>query len=161
MLINYKVNIRKASVQDLTQLAKLRWDFQLEEQDDNDEFNKNDFIKSCAAFLTEGLESGQWVYWVTEENDEIVAHAFVHTIRMIPKPGGRIEDYFGYLTNVYTIPTFRGKGVGSKMLSHIKQWATSQDLEVLIVWPSENSLSFYKRAGFLAKNEVMELKIRD
>jgi hypothetical protein len=42
-----------------------------------------------------------------------------------------------------------------------KQWARDEDLELLIVYPSEGAVTFYERAGFCAENDVMELTLRE
>jgi hypothetical protein len=34
------------------------------------------------------------------------------------------------------------------------------DLDTLIVWPSEESVTFYERAGFTGENEVLEHLLR-
>ncbi len=38
-------------------------------------------------------------------------------------------------------------------------WALEQRLELLIVWPSERSVSFYRRAGFAPSAEMLELHL--
>lgn len=36
-----------------------------------------------------------------------------------------------------------------------------QDPELLIVWPGEEGVSFYERAGFQVDNEIMVLRLRE
>ncbi len=48
-----------------------------------------------------------------------------------------------------------------RLLSKVIEWAKAEDLELLIVYPSERAISFYERAGFTAENDVMELTLRD
>jgi hypothetical protein len=43
----------------------------------------------------------------------------------------------------------------------VVNWAQEEDLELLIVYPSERAEGFYRRAGFYMENEVMELRLRD
>lgn len=52
------------------------------------------------------------------------------------------------VTNVYTRPSHRGRGVGAKLLTATTEWARQEGLEVLVVWPSEGSVSLYHRQGF-------------
>jgi hypothetical protein len=35
-----------------------------------------------------------------------------------------------------------------------------RELDVLFVWPSEQAVPFYERAGFRADNEILECQIR-
>jgi GNAT superfamily N-acetyltransferase len=52
-------------------------------------------------------------------------------------------------------PAYRGRGIGSELLRHVQAWAKAQDLEFLIVWPSEASESYYARAGFTPTEAVV------
>jgi hypothetical protein len=38
-------------------------------------------------------------------------------------------------------------------MRHVVAWAHAQDLEMLFVWPGEESLPFYERAGFTPEDE--------
>jgi GNAT superfamily N-acetyltransferase len=69
-------------------------------------------------------------------------------------------DEYGYVTNVYTRPEYRGLNIGSKLMDYVKDWATEIDFEILIVWPSSKAVNFYERKGFKSDNDVMELVIR-
>jgi hypothetical protein len=53
------------------------------------------------------------------------------------------------------------KGIGTALLREAIAWSQQQDLELLIVWPSEEAARHYGRAGFVADNDVMELVLRD
>lgn len=119
-----------------------------------------EFIAACTDFLKRGLASGDHVYWIAEEKGEIVSQIFVHKIDMVPRPC-KIHDQFGYITNNYTKPSYRNRGVGSELMKRVLEWAKAEDLELLIVYPSERAVSFYERAGFYLENEVMELRLRE
>jgi GNAT superfamily N-acetyltransferase len=150
---------RIATEQDLTQLAHLRWDFRME-GGEIPVVGKDEFIETCTSFLKRGLESRYQVYWVAEESDEIISQIFVHKIDMVPRPC-KIDEQFGYVTNNYTKPAYRNKGIGSKLMRRVIEWAKDENLELLIVYPSEEAVTFYERAGFYAENDVMELRLRE
>lgn len=44
-------------------------------------------------------------------------------------------------------------------MNHVVNWAKKKDLELLIVWPSNQAIKFYERQGFKNKNDIMELEI--
>lgn len=84
----------------------------------------------------------------------------VCAIRSVPRPS-RIADSWAYLTDCYTRPTHRDRGVGTKLLSYVIAWARTQDFEMMLVWPSERSGDFYARGGFEGDAEVRILHLRD
>ena len=151
---------RVATVDDLSRLAPLRWEFRTEsgEVPIDDEAT---FTQRYLAFVREGVQSGQWTYWLAETAEgEIVAHMAICTVRSIPRPS-RLSDQWGYLTDCYTRYAFRDQGIGRQLLANVAAWAAARDLEMLLVWPSDRSRTFYARAGFSADDEVRVLRLRD
>ena len=71
-----------------------------------------------------------------------------------------MREYFGYVTNVYTRPAYRNQGIGTQLMSNVTAWAKQQNFENLIVWPSERSVPFYGRAGFVEDVEALSFEIR-
>jgi GNAT superfamily N-acetyltransferase len=149
-----------ATEQDLPQLAELRWDFRDEDGFEQPVISQSEFVTACITFLKRGLESGYHTYWVAERAGEIIAQIFVHRIDLVPRPC-KVKDQFGYITNNYTKPAHRNQGIGSELIKRVQQWASAEDLELLIVYPSDEAVTFYERAGFRSDNDVMELKLRE
>ncbi len=147
------VKVRKATVDDVAELADLRRTFTFEDATEGEAL-RSDYEESFASIVTNGLESGRWVIWVAEAAGAIVSHAFVGTIEKIPRPvvGHRA---IGYLTNVYTRREFRGHGIGGRVLDAVAAWALEADIELLIVWPSEASFGHYERHGFAVRGEPL------
>lgn len=148
---------RQARSSDLLPLAEMRWDFLLEEGT-VPQFSRKEFLEFASAWLQKGM-SGQWTYWVAEKNGEMASHIFCLRVPKIPSPA-RLDDSWCYITNVYTRPAHRNAGIGSALLEQIKQWAMSEDMELLLVWPSSQSEPFYMRMGFEMPNNLMLLNLR-
>ena len=154
------MNYRLAVKGDLPQLAEMRWDFQADDEAETPIIEKSEFLKKCAEYLRQSFEKGNWAFWIAEENGEIVSQMFVHTIQSVPRPA-RLENLWGYLTNVYTKPAFRNRGIGAKLFEQVENWAIEKDFEILIVSPSEDSVKFYRRAGFTAETDFYQLRLRE
>jgi GNAT superfamily N-acetyltransferase len=149
------MNIRLAEVKDIKQLIQMRWDFTIEHDESKKEASFNDFALECQAFLENALKGNQWFIWVAEENERLVSHIFIELIYKVPRPG-RTTYPFAYMTNVYTIPEYRNKGNGSKLLSSINKWIKDNNYEFVIVWPSDESVNYYKKNGYIPCTEPME-----
>ncbi|WP_130805506.1 GNAT family N-acetyltransferase [Senegalia massiliensis] len=148
---------RLARESDISMLSEMRWEHEYEEEGKFDT-SKEDFIKACKLFLGDGLKNDTWDYWVAEENNIIISNIYINRIRKVPKPQKLFAE-IGYVTNVYTKPEFRNKGVGTELLKKVKQWAINNKIELLFVWPSQKSVTFYERQGFSMNNEIMELEM--
>jgi GNAT superfamily N-acetyltransferase len=137
--------IRQATLDDVPELAKLRREFTFEDPPVGG--TRADFEAAFREIVGGGLQDGSWVVWVAESEGRIVGHVFVAVVEKVPRPIETLRR-IGYVTNVYTRPDHRGRGVGAKLLTATKEWARQDGIEVLIVWPSERSTTFYHRHGF-------------
>jgi GNAT superfamily N-acetyltransferase len=158
MIPDMTPTIRRAIPTDVIRLSRLRWDYRLEDGE-VPTTTYDAFAARYAAFVRAGLSSGEWAYFVAESEGEIVAHMAVQVVRAIPRPS-RVSDQWGYLTDVYTRPAWRGRGVGTAILRYLTAWARVRDLEMLLVSPSDQSRPFYARAGFADGTELMTLALR-
>lgn len=134
----------------------MRWDFRTAPDEPAPVVPKAKFLSACEAFLAQGLERRDWVYWIAVEEGCILSHIFVHLFPSVPKPSQLVSRY-GYMTNVYTRPPYRNRGIGGELMRHVKQWAQEQQVPFIIVSPSEASVPIYRRAGFTFETEFMEL----
>jgi GNAT superfamily N-acetyltransferase len=159
MKSEHTIIYRMANARDVPDLARLRWEFDREEDETSPVVSCDEFLPQCCDFLQHGLETGTWTYWVAEADGEIVSHIFVHVFHPVPRPT-RLTDFYGYMTNVYTRPAYRNQGIGSTLMQHVLDWAKTQNIAFLIVSPSERSVPFYYRAGFAMESEFMELTFR-
>lgn len=151
------MNIRKATVGDIDALILMRWEFTLEHQPEvNDDFEL--FATECRVFLEEAMRSERWHIWIVELDGVIASHIYIQLIDKVPRPG-RITYPFAYMTNVYTDPDYRSRGLGGRLLQAIREWAAANKFEFIIVWPSEESRAFYERNGFTLCNDPMELQL--
>ena len=150
---------RLATEADAPELAQMRWDFRLEEAPGATRHDPATFLHACTAFLRQGLAEQRWTYWLAQRDTIIVSHIFIQRVPKVPKPN-RLDDALGYVTNVYTRPAYRGQGIGTRLMVQVLAWARDNDLESLIVWPSEVSVRFYERAGFRGTSDMLEYTVR-
>ncbi len=149
---------RLATTLDGPALAQLRWKFYIEDHGEPPSEDLATFTASFVSFWERAIEERRWFAWVAERDDVIVANVWVFLIDKVPWPLPGATS-MGYLTNTYTVPEARNSGVGSELMRHVSVWAKDQRLELLIVWPSEQSAPFYERAGFEPSDESMELRL--
>lgn len=149
--------IRAAKENDYLQLANMKWEHCKEDDEVYGERNlegvdKEAFIDEFICFLK---KDKTYQIFVLEENEKIISAMFVSMIPKVPKPNGNAE-YIAYLTNVHTLKDYRNQGKGTELLKEIKQYLEQKKCELIIVWPSDNSMEWYQRNGFYSENEVFE-----
>ncbi|RCW76812.1 GNAT family N-acetyltransferase [Saliterribacillus persicus] len=149
------MNIRLAEIKDIKQLIEMRWEFTIEYDESKRKSSFDDFEKECQSFLENAIESDQWFIWVAEENGKVVSHIYIELIQKVPRPG-KVTYPFAYMTNVYTVPKIRNMGVGSNILKTVNKWIEQNNYEFVIVWPSDDSINYYKKNGYVHCTEPME-----
>ena len=75
-----------------------------------------------------------------------------------PSPG-KAHGRIGYITNAYLRAEFRGSGIGTSILEKLQLFAEHHNIELLFLWPSDESVSFYERSGFSDNNEIFTIII--
>jgi len=153
--------IRTAQRPDGLELARLRWDFTLEDHADEAIESRRAFTDRFAEHWTSFCESGRWFVAVAERvatDGRLLGCVWLETVHRVPRPIPH-ADKMGYVTNVYVEPAWRNHGIGTKLLQTVVSEARAEGFDELFVWPSDASVEFYKRAGFSLSTEVHEMSV--
>lgn len=152
------ITYRIATIDDLPALADLRSALWAEDAHDPPIVDRAEYRRELARLVAPRLEHGELVAWVAADDGTLVASMFITRVPKVPKPS-KLVDSYGYVSGVFTQTTHRNQGIGSELLRRVQAWALEQDLEFLVLWPSERSVPFYARAGF-QPNEAVEFEVR-
>lgn len=154
--------IREVQDRDFVQLAEMRWTHAVEDDETYGEHNtvgvtKSVFIEEFIAFLYTNKEYK--IFVAEDENAKILSAMFVYLIPTIPTPNAK-REFIAYLTKVFTLEEYRGKGIGTRLLDYVKNYLSSSiNCELVFAWPSENSTEWYKSNGFSDTNEIFECRL--
>lgn len=149
---------RLATINDVPILIKLRRQQLTEEknsQNSNDEINID---KQLENYFCSQISEGAFISWVMENEDEIIATSGVCFYLLPPNysnPTGRTA----YITNMYTKPEYRRKGIAAELLNMVISEAKSRGYKVIRLHASEYGKSLYLKAGFLDTEGYMVLRI--
>jgi ribosomal protein S18 acetylase RimI-like enzyme len=143
------VEIRRATAGDADELARLRWDFRVE-QGTPVSRTFDAFAGEFRAFAADALADGTaWRAWVAEDAGCPVGCVWLQFVEKIPHPSrGRGERPIAYVTNVYVEPALRDEGLGARLLDAAMSYAREHEAAEAVVWPTPRSVAFYERAGF-------------
>ncbi len=148
---NTLYKVRRAEPGDAKELARLRWEYQTEDQGAQSQY---EFRRQAEAWFRNAIESGQWVVAVASSSSgSLCGCMYLQRVGKVPIPG-EIDRAWGYITNAYVAAAQRGQELGRELLDLLIVAAREQNLEFLIVWPSEEAVPFYQRAGFRPASEV-------
>ncbi len=145
------IEIRPASPDDADALAELRWEFRAPRGEPTE--SNEAFRARCGGWMREELASGRWRAWIAVDGTRAVGQAWMYFLPKIPNPMAERERH-AYISNVYVTPGARG-GIGSKLLNAALEAAKAENVDSVVLWPTDRSRTLYMRHGFVATDSVL------
>jgi GNAT superfamily N-acetyltransferase len=138
------VTVRVAEAGDADALARLRslWT----------EATDPGFAARMADWIA--AEGERRTTWLALTGDDPAGMASLFEYRRMPRPG-RPDSRWGYVSNMFVHKGLRDRGIGSALLSAVIAAADERGYARLVLSPSERSLPFYRRAGFVVPDAAV------
>lgn len=149
-----QLEYRKAQANDAKQLAALRI-VQLREEGNPLPDGKEDSLED---WYQRHLHDGSFLSWLALEGEVVVAASgmsFADKPPYTANPTGRL----GLLSNMYTAPAYRRKGIAKKLLGYVTLAARERGCGVIQVTASETGMLLYHDFGFEPCENCMQYKV--
>ena len=135
--------VRVAGASDIAAVSALR----LEWGDGAGPAPEPDFERRLTEWIA--AEGDRRTIWLAELDDEPVGMATLYEFRRMPRPG-RMDSRWGYLANMFVRADCRNRGIGSALIRAIIDAAAERRYVRVVLSPTDRSVPFYRRAGFVA-----------
>ena len=150
------IKIRVATESDIPALVRFRYELRSSGREIIE--SEAEFSKRCTRWMLSRLNNGSWQCWIAECEQTPVGNIWSQLVEKIPNPAAETECYV-YVTNFYVREEYRGKGIGTMLLSEALDWARINNAHTAILWPRERSKSLYVRHGFTAADDLMQVDL--
>ena len=148
------MNYRKADIKDIPLLVDIR---KKQLIDEGIEPNIN-IDEELTIYFNNKLADNSLVEWIAEEDNKIIATAAILFIDFPPTYTNKTGRK-GYITNMYTEPTSRGKGIATGMLDRLVNEARERNINKILLVASKLGRPVYKKYGFQGTDEWLELNL--
>jgi GNAT superfamily N-acetyltransferase len=148
--MNYRLSIKE----DIPLLIELR-KRQLIDEGQNPDVNMD---QELVKFFNNHFADNTLVEWVAEEDGKIVGTAAILFFEFPPaftNPSG----IKGYITNMFTVPEYRGQGLASELLKKVLDEARSRSVKNILLAASDMGKPVYKKVGFEEAGDWMKMNI--
>ena len=154
----YKINIRIATLKDLTSIQKLNDSlFDLECN------NFDDTLRREWAFEKDGKEYFEYmikneIVFVAQVEEKIVGYL----AGSICKKLSYIKETFAELDNMYIEDKYRGLSIGSLLINEFKKYSKEKNIQNIKVTASSKNIKaikFYMKNGFEDYNVTLKYKV--
>lgn len=145
--------MRKANKNDIDKIVKIR--IKQQKDDWKDEYvDKYNLLKITKTYLEKYLNNNFYAF-IEEKDDDIIAICCLQIVEYMPQCND--NGKYGYICNVYTSDEFRNKGIQTKLLEKVINFAKENDLcELNLSTDNEEAISIYKKLGFEFDNLTMK-----
>jgi GNAT superfamily N-acetyltransferase len=142
------VNVRLATLDDIEALISLR--IQLLEVDPG-------LGDGLRAWLRIHLADGSFLAWVADDAGTVVAATGLTVLDRPPYPGN-LTGLDGYVTNMFTLPAYRRRGLARQLLDLLIAHARQVGIKRLFLESSREGQPLYEKFGFRL-TRGMELRL--
>ena len=112
------------------------------------------------AFFNKWLVSKDFLQLIAEEDGKLLSTAAVIYYDLPPSYTNKI-GVRGYVTNVYTAPQHRRKGLSKMLLTELLKDAEKRGIKKLWLGASKDGRPLYEKLGFIQQESYMELTLKE
>ena len=117
-----------------------------------------DLVPALKQYYSRHMSDGSFVSWLAFDGEEIIGTSGMSFVEKPPYfgcPSGKI----GLLSNMYTNPNYRRKGIAKKLLSLVVNDARKYGCGVIQITASDIGVKLYTDFGFVHNDNFMYYKL--
>lgn len=152
-------SLRKANLNDIDKLIDFRVEFLKEIQDLPPNMEIEIFRKSLKDFFLDKMKSNEFIAWLAEYNNEIIATS---GLSFLQKPPHFINmtGKFAYIMNMYIKPKWRRKGIGSVLLEKLIEEIKKIGIQSVVLHTTSFGKPLYEKYGFRENDGDKEMMLK-
>ncbi|MFX1418771.1 MAG: GNAT family N-acetyltransferase [Promethearchaeota archaeon] len=140
-------SLRKANLKDIDKLIEFRVEFLKEIQECPPSKDLNIFRASLKEFFLEKMKSNEFIAWLAEFENKIIATSGLSFLQKPPHFINRTGK-FAYIMNMYTKPEWRKKGIGAALLEKLFEEIKIRGIQSVVLHSTPSGFSLYEQYGF-------------
>ena len=154
------LSIKRAGANDVETLVTLRLEMRRERENCALEMPETEFAELLRKYFSGAVQNGSFISFIALDGETAAACSGLSVIELPPSYGD-LTGKKGYITNMYTRPEYRGRGIARKLLDELKNYAAKAGCSTLALNASDAGYPVYKKYGFEDVSGEMKLKIKD
>ncbi|MBF0762207.1 GNAT family N-acetyltransferase [Dysgonomonas mossii] len=154
------MNIYKATLDDISDLIRLRIDFLTMDQGRLSDQNEKEIRAQLKVYLAKHIPLEDFIAVIAKHPTGKIASAAFLIIQERPANPSFITGLTGTLLNVVTYPEFRRKGIASQVIREIINEARQKGVSSIDLYATDDGKELYKKLGFVEPSYTsMRLKL--
>lgn len=152
-----KISVRKAGISELDLLMEWRMQVLAEVFSDYENVDWETLRKNNEDYYKEHLADGTHTacFAIDTEQERIVGCGGICYQKEMPSPDN-LSGTNAYLMNIYTLPEYRGGGIGRKIVEFLLSDAEQKGTEKIYLESSDPAKGLYRELGFADMKDYMK-----
>ncbi|HEV8574393.1 MAG TPA: GNAT family N-acetyltransferase [Dehalococcoidia bacterium] len=150
--------IRRATPDDIETLVEMRLKMQREIHADEMEVDWTALQETCRRYFAETLPTQQFVAFVAQAEGRIIATSGLSFVSRPPSATSNLQSE-GYVTSMYTLPAWRGRGVATALLNAAIEHAKYHGARLVFLHTSDAGRPVYEKLGFAEYPRYMQVRL--
>ncbi len=150
---------RKADIKDIDALIDVRIDFMKEVMDIKDDLKDIELRKSLFHYFSDLIPKDEFIAWLAICDDKIIGTSGLSFYKR-PPSYKNLDGKVAYIMNMYTLPSYREKGVAKVLFSNILEEAKAKGYYYFSLHATDMGRPIYKKFGFNESDGEMILKLK-
>lgn len=153
-----KLSIKRASLDELDMLMECRMRVLAEVFSDSEQPDWEAIRKNNEDYYKETLSDGTHTacFAVNEDDGKIIGCGGICYQKEMPSPDN-LTGTNGYLMNIYTLPEYRGHGVGRRIVEFLIDDAKKRRTEKIYLESAKDAKHLYEEIGFSDMQDYMKI----
>lgn len=115
--------------------------------------------QNIIAYYPGAIASGQYIGWFAWVGNEVAGAGGI-AIREQPPSYKYTNGKLAYVLNMYTLPQYRGMGIGSGIMKNLLESARQLGIQKIELHATEDGEPIYRKCGFTEpKSIVLEMQL--
>ncbi|MCL2774373.1 MAG: GNAT family N-acetyltransferase [Oscillospiraceae bacterium] len=155
-MANY-ILYKKADFDDITVLAELRVAMLCETKENGviSDRLKTEIFDSTKQYIENGFKDGSFIAWSAIDSHSKILATSGLTLYAIPPNGWCPNGKTAYIGNLYTLPEFRKKGIGTHLFGLNMEEAKKNDCQRILLDATDAGKPIYEKYGFEKSDTTM------
>lgn len=150
--------IRKATINDIDSIIKLKIALLREVNKNIENYDWDKYSQTLNTYYKDNISKGTVVSFLAEENETVVGISIMCFYNICPLLNN-LDGKMALLTDMYTIPEYRVRGLGTNLLNNIMEYAQKSGYVKVILNATDSGRKLYEKYGFKNVNGEMSYKI--
>lgn len=150
--------IRRATTVDIPKLAELRLEFLRETAAFFGHEVSPALEKATREYIQASVPSGDFLAWLAEAEEQVIGTSGLVFFKRPPTPGS-LAGLDAYILNMYTLPSWRGRGVATALLTETLEYVRTTPAKRALLRATDAGRPLYEKFGFAADDEFMSLTL--